>query len=71
MKVIKDVFPQRDNISEKEACTHIGGSAAIMVDVYLHSGWSAVEETAQDGPRLADCDDEPLSSTTGRYNEVD
>ena len=71
MTIIDKLFPQRDNVLEKDACTHIGGSADIVVDVYLRSDWEAVEEIAHSVQRWADCEEEPLSSTTGRYNVVD
>ena len=76
MKVVREIFPQRDGLTEEESCERLGGSADITVDVYLTPDrWSAVEEVAQGVDRWADCDedgdDHSSSATTGRYNSVD
>ena len=75
LTVVREIFPQRDSISEQDACAKLCGSTDIMVDVYLHSGRNAVEDMANDVVTWADSDDaaEPTgsSSATGRYNSVD
>ena len=35
MKVLQDVYPRRDGLSERDVCLRIGGSADTLTDVLL------------------------------------
>ena len=67
-QMIRDVFPRRDRITERAACSSIGGSSDIVVDVEI--GVPLDDETDDDSPRRLSCSGSSLCLSGGRAEHV-